>query len=88
MKLLMNLIFEPKGKHDPALAYNIKDTVMSADGSQVYFALQDVPAGTALDNEDYWKLQIDMHDTLVKLDILGHVDPTVIRACRRIQSGW
>lgn len=67
MKLLTNLIFEPKGKHDPALAYSIKDTVMSADGSQVYFALQDVPAGTALDNEDYWKLQIDMHDTLVDM---------------------
>jgi hypothetical protein len=68
MKLLTNLIFEPKGKHDPALAYSIKDTVMSADGSQVYFALQDVPAGTALDNEDYWKLQIDLHETKAEMD--------------------
>lgn len=68
MKLLTNLLFEPKGKHDPTLAYSIKDTVMSADGSQVYFALQDVPAGIALDNEDYWKLQIDLHDTLVGME--------------------
>lgn len=60
MKLLTNLIFEPKGMHDPALAYSIKDTVMSPDGSRVYFALQDVPAGTPLSNEACWKLQIDL----------------------------
>lgn len=63
MKLLTNLIFEPKGKHNSSLAYNIKDTVMSADGSKVYFALQDVPAGTALSNTDYWMLQIDLSGT-------------------------
>jgi hypothetical protein len=68
MKLLTNLIFEPKGMHDPALAYNIKDTVMSTDGSRVYFALQDVPAGTALDNEDYWKLQIDLSSSKSAMD--------------------
>lgn len=63
MKFLTNLIFEPQGKHDSSLAYNIKDTVMSADGSKVYFALQDVPAGTALSNTDYWMLQIDLSST-------------------------
>lgn len=68
MKFLTNLLFEPKGKHDPALAYNIKDTVMSADGSRVYFALQDVPAGIALDNEDYWKLQIDLSSSKSAMD--------------------
>lgn len=68
MKLLTNLIFEPKGMHNPALAYNIKDTVMSADGSKVYFALQDVPAGTELDNEDYWKLQINLSASKNALD--------------------
>ena len=68
MKLLTNLLFEPKGKHDPALAYNIKDTVMSADGSKVYFALQDVPAGTALSNGDYWKLQIDLSSSKSAMD--------------------
>lgn len=68
MKLLTNLIFEPKGKHDPALAYTIKDTVMSADGSKVYFAVQDVPANTPLADEDYWKLQIDLSGSKHALD--------------------
>lgn len=68
MKLLTNLIFEPKGKHDPSLAYTIKDTVMSADGSKVYFAVQDVPANTPLTDEDYWKLQIDLSGSKHALD--------------------
>jgi len=62
LKLLTNLIFEPKGRHDPDKAYSIKDTVMSADGTRVYFALQDVPAGISLDNALYWMLQIDMSE--------------------------
>ena len=65
---LTNLLFEPKGKHDPTKTYTIKDTVMSPDGSQVYFALQDVPAGIALDNTEYWILQIDLHASKVELD--------------------
>ena len=69
MKLLTNLIFEPKGKHDPALAYTIKDTVMSADGSKVYFALRDVPSGIALTDEDYWMLQIDLSTTKVDMEL-------------------
>lgn len=69
MTLLTNLIFEPKGKHDPALAYTIKDTVMSADGSRVYFALKDVPAGIALSNEEYWKLQIDISGSKNAMDV-------------------
>lgn len=68
MKLLTNLIFEPKGMHNQNVAYNIKDTVMSADGSRVYFALQDVPAGITLDNEDYWKLQIDLSASKAAMD--------------------
>lgn len=68
MKQIVNLIFEPKGKYDPALTYNIKDTVTNEDGSRVYFALQDVPAGTPLDNEEYWKLQIDMAATKEAMD--------------------
>lgn len=62
-QLLTNLLFEPKGKHDPKVAYNIKDTVMSADGSQVYFALKAVPIGIQLNNTEYWKLQIDLSVT-------------------------
>lgn len=62
MKLITNLIFEPKGKYDSTLAYNIKDTVMSADGRRVYFALQDVPAGTPLSNKAYWILMLDVSD--------------------------
>ena len=68
MKLLTNLIFEPKGKHDLSLAYAVKDTVMSADGSQVYFALQDVPAGIPLSNAAYWKLQIDLSASKSAMD--------------------
>ena len=68
MKQIVNLIFEPKGKHNPELAYNIKDTVMDTDGSRVYFALQDVPAGIELDDEEYWKLQIDVSETKNMLD--------------------
>jgi len=60
LKLLTNLLFEPKGRHDPALAYSIKDTVMSADGARVYFALQDVPPGVSLEDTNYWILQIDL----------------------------
>ena len=67
-KLLANLLFEPKGKHDPTQAYTIKDTVMSADGSQVYFALQDVPVGVELTDTDYWKLQIDLSTTKADME--------------------
>lgn len=62
VKLLTNLIFEPKGKHDPAKSYTIKDTVMSEDGSRVYFALRDVPPGIQLDNTEYWICQIDLSE--------------------------
>lgn len=62
-QLLANLLFEPKGKHDPTQTYTIKDTVMSADGSRVYFALQDVPVGVDLTDTTYWKLQIDLSVT-------------------------
>lgn len=68
MKLLTNLLFEPKGRHDSSLAYSIKDTVMSTDGSKVYFALQDVPAGIALTNEDYWILQVDLSASKAAMD--------------------
>ena len=68
MKLLTNLIFEPKGKHDPALTYTIKDTVMSPDGSKVYFALRNVPPGIALTDEDYWMLQIDLSGSKNAMD--------------------
>lgn len=60
MKILTNLVFEPKGLHNPAQAYNVKDTVMSADGSRVYFALQDVPPGAALTDPAYWIRMIDL----------------------------
>ena len=67
-KLLTKLLFEPKGKHDPTQAYTIKDTVMSADGSQVYFALQNVPVGIQLNNTEYWILQIDLSETKADME--------------------
>lgn len=60
MKQIVNLIFEPKGIHDVTKAYKIKDIVTDASGSRAYFALQDVPSGIALDDSQYWKLQIDL----------------------------
>jgi hypothetical protein len=45
------------------MPYTIKDTVMSADGSRVYFALQDVPVGVEITDTAYWKLQIDLSTT-------------------------
>lgn len=57
---ITNLLFKPQGKHDPAQAYSILDVVTSNNGSRVYFALQDVPANTALDDTRYWMLQIDL----------------------------
>lgn len=62
-QLLTNLLFEPKGKHDPTKTYTIKDTVMSKDGSRVYFALRNVPVGVELTDTTYWKLQIDLSAT-------------------------
>jgi len=63
MKFLTSLVYEPRGMHDPALAYNIRDTVMAAGGSRVYFALRDVPAGTPLSDESCWMLMIDLLST-------------------------
>ena len=36
---------------------------MSADGSRVYFALQNVPVGIQLNNTEYWIRQIDLSGT-------------------------
>ena len=41
---------------------------MSADGSQVYFALQDVPVGVELTDTAYWKLQIDLSTTKADME--------------------
>ena len=68
MRLLTNLLFEPKGMHNQNVAYNIKDTVMSGDGSRVYFAIQDVPAGIPLNDSNYWKLQIDLSGSKSAMD--------------------
>lgn len=68
MRLLTNLLFEPKGMHNQNAAYNIKDTVMSGDGSRVYFAIQDVPAGIPLNDSNYWKLQIDLSSSKSAMD--------------------
>ena len=67
-KLLTNLLFEPRGKHNPSLTYNIKDTVMSEDGSKVYFALDNVPAGIPLTDTNYWMLQIDLSASKAAMD--------------------
>ena len=49
-----------KGVHVQDNAYSIMDVVTSADGSRAYMAVQDVPAGTALDNAAYWCIYTDM----------------------------
>ena len=67
-KLLTNLLFEPRGKHNSSLTYNIKDTVMSEDGSKVYFALDNVPAGIPLTDTNYWMLQMDLSSSKNAMD--------------------
>lgn len=64
---ISKLFFEPKGTHDPAEAYTIMDVVTSADGSVAYAALQDVPAGTLLDDASYWMRVIDMSTTMTAM---------------------
>lgn len=59
-RFITNLLYEPKGTHDSSKTYRIKDTVTSSDGSMVYFALQNVPAGIALTNTTYWMNQINL----------------------------
>lgn len=88
---LTNLLFEPKGKHDPNKTYTIKDTVMSADASKVYFALQDVPAGISLDNTDYWILQIDLSASKNAMDTAAanartQTDATIASANARVED--
>lgn len=71
-RLITNLLYEPKGMHDPSKTYKIKDTVTSSDGSMVYFALKDVPAGIALTNTAYWINQIDLSN--VRSEMLEATD--------------
>lgn len=88
---LTNLLFEPKGKHDPNKTYTIKDTVMSADASKVYFALKDVPAGISLDNTDYWILQMDLSVSKNAMDVAAanartQTDATIASANTRVED--
>lgn len=65
---ITNLFFEPQGVHDPQEAYSIMDVVTSEDGSTAYAALQDVPAGTSLDDTSYWRKVIDVSETKKAMD--------------------
>ena len=90
-KLLTNLLFEPRGKHDPSLTYNIKDTVMSEDGSKVYFALDNVPAGIPLTDTNYWMLQIDLSASKNAMDVAAtnartQTDATIASANTRVED--
>lgn len=90
-KLLTNLLFEPRGKHNPSLTYNIKDTVVSEDGSKVYFALDNVPAGIPLTDTNYWMLQIDLSASKNAMDVAAanartQTDATIASANTRVED--
>lgn len=90
-KLLTNLLFEPRGKHNPSLTYNIKDTVMSEDGSKVYFALDNVPAGIPLTDTNYWMLQMDLSASKNAMDVAAanartQTDATIASANTRVED--
>ena len=90
-KLLTNLLFEPRGKHNPSLTYNIKDTVMSEDGSKVYFALDNVPAGIPLTDTNYWMLQMDLSASKNAMDVAAanartQTDATITSANTRVED--
>ena len=48
-----------KGVWNAETAYTVLETVMSTNGHAVYIAVKDVPAGTALTNEEYWGILLD-----------------------------
>ena len=90
-KLLTNLLFEPRGKHNPSLTYNIKDTVMSEDGGKVYFALDNVPAGIPLTDTNYWMLQMDLSASKNAMDVAAanartQTDATITSANTRVED--
>lgn len=65
---ITSLLFKPQGVHNAAVDYSVMDVVTSPDKSRVYFALQNVPAGIALTNEEYWQLQIDLSSSKSAMD--------------------
>lgn len=88
---ITNLIFEPKGIHDPTKTYTIKDTVTSSDRSKVYFAIKDVPTGIPLTNTNYWILQIDLSASKNAMDTAAanartQTDATISSANARVED--
>lgn len=45
-----------RGAHDPSAAYEAMDVVRKSDGLASYMAKRDVPAGTPLEDGEYWGL--------------------------------
>ena len=64
---ISKLFFEPKGTHNPDEAYSIMDVVTAKDGSAAFAALQDVPAGVALDDAGYWKSIVDVSPVMTSM---------------------
>lgn len=60
MVFLTKLKPEPMGRYDASTAYGINSLVMSVDGASAYISVKDVPAGTPLTNEEYWKIHTDL----------------------------
>ena len=65
---ITSLLFKPQGVHNAAVDYSVMDVVTSPDKSRVYFAVQNVPAGIALTNTEYWQLQIDLSSSKSAMD--------------------
>lgn len=55
-----------KGEHNPELNYETLDVVRSKDGFTSYMAKKEVPAGTALTDEEYWGLMNQVKSDVVQ----------------------
>ena len=60
MTYLTKLKPEPMGAHSLSAEYGVNSLVISEDGAAAYISVKDVPAGTPLNNTDYWRLHTDL----------------------------
>ena len=58
MTYLTKLKPEPMGAHSLSAEYGVNSLVISEDGAAAY--VKDLPAGTPLNNTDYWRLHTDL----------------------------
>lgn len=68
----------PRGEWSPALEYRRLDMVSAADQIKCYVAVKDVPAGTPLTDETYWRVSMDGGNLQRQIDVeRGRIDTFV-----------